>query len=346
MKAISQAKRNDILAALQNEKKESQRALAKRFGVSVGTINAIAKENEITTANNTGRPSKFTTYTGRKVYRLVNTGKAKNAKAVARVLQHEDGLQVHPQTVRNLLKENGMVSRLQQVTSGITPAVRKKRLKFAHMYKHWTEDDWATVAFADESRFNLNGSDGRQYVWTPKGERLREHCMIRKKKYGYSGGVGGSSIMVWACVMAAGPGNLVNLSGYLDAKYYVEILEDDFKKSLAWYEMDIADTHLLQDSDSKHKAKICREWYEENNVQLMYWPTYSPDLNPIENVWARCKQLLAEHEHPAKGVKELWKRLEDVWNSKEIIAMCKSSVNSMPRRCRAVIAAKGDKINY
>lgn len=44
---------------------------------------------------------------------------------------------------------------------------------------------------------------------------------------------------------------------------------------------------LVLDNFSSHKAQVTREKAEELSVLLTYLPPYSPDLNPIEQVW-RC----------------------------------------------------------
>jgi hypothetical protein len=48
---------------------------------------------------------------------------------------------------------------------------RRKRLEFARAYVDKPIDFWKTVLFSDESKFNMFGSDGPQYVWRkPKKE--------------------------------------------------------------------------------------------------------------------------------------------------------------------------------
>ena len=41
---------------------------------------------------------------------------------------------------------------------------------------------------------------------------------------------------------------------------------------------------VLWDNDSKHKSEMYNDYYSENKKQLLEWPAYSQDLNPIENV--------------------------------------------------------------
>ncbi len=48
------------------------------------------------------------------------------------------------------------------------------------------------------------------------------------------------------------------------------------------------DSVFIQDNVSTHTARIVQEWLSEwareNGVELVDWPPYSPDLNPIENL--------------------------------------------------------------
>jgi transposase len=49
---------------------------------------------------------------------------------------------------------------------------------------------------------------------------------------------------------------------------------------------------VVMDNLSSHKAQGVRSWIESLGAELIYLPSYSPDLNPIEKAWAKLKQLL------------------------------------------------------
>ena len=74
----------------------------------------------------------------------------------------------------------------------------------------------------------------------------------------------------------------------------------------------------------------------------MDWPPNSPDLNPIEHIWGILKVRMAKK----KGHKSLsFEMVEREWQSiaaKEV----KKLVESMPRRLRAVIRARGGNTKY
>ena len=49
---------------------------------------------------------------------------------------------------------------------------------------------------------------------------------------------------------------------------------------------------VILDNLQSHKAAGVREAIEARGASLLYLPPYSPDLNPIENLWSKLKQYL------------------------------------------------------
>jgi len=79
-------------------------------------------------------------------------------------------------------------------------------------------------------------------------------------------------------------------------------------------------------------------------VKLLDWPGNSPDLNPIENLWARLKRAVAS-KRPSNR-EDLIAAIINSWFHVIKADELEKLVDSMPRRCLAVIKAKGYPTRY
>ncbi len=67
---------------------------------------------------------------------------------------------------------------------------------------------------------------------------------------------------------------------------------------------------VVMDNLSSHKRVRVRELIEARRAKLMYLPPYSPDLNPIELVFSKIKQLLRTLQTRTKDA--LWRSMQTV----------------------------------
>ncbi len=67
---------------------------------------------------------------------------------------------------------------------------------------------------------------------------------------------------------------------------------------------------VVMDNLSSHKGGRIRQLIEDTGAELRYLPPYSPDLNPIELVFSKIKQLMRTLAHRTKEA--LWRSMQTV----------------------------------
>ena len=73
---------------------------------------------------------------------------------------------------------------------------------------------------------------------------------------------------------------------------------------------------LMQDHAPGHAVKYTIDELESRNIQLILWPPYSPDLNPIETVWNTMKDWIQTNYLKNKlSYKVLRKAVIDSWET-------------------------------
>ena len=68
---------------------------------------------------------------------------------------------------------------------------------------------------------------------------------------------------------------------------------------------------MQQDNDPKHISRVIKQFIVKNSINTIDWPSNSPDLNPIENMWTIIKNNV-EKRMP-QNINELTKFLAEKW---------------------------------
>jgi hypothetical protein len=247
-------------------------------------------------------------------------------------------LDVSSRTIDRRLIEVGLFGRVARHKKKFSEEEIRKRLSFAEGYKNWTEDQWMQVMFADEKIFWGEGFSGQVWVRRPKGEALNPDYCVDKDPHP-------EKVNVWGCFCGKGVGYSYIFNENMDGKKLQEILGTHLVESAELhYDVEHAEQWwFLQDNDPKHKSTIVRTWLFNHGIQLMDFPPYSPDLNPIEHLWADLARRV--EKRPARTMEELQDIVAEEWAATSVEFLTKLA-KSMPARCQAVIDAKGNHTKY
>lgn len=259
------------------------------------------------------------------------------ARQLQSSLSTAENIYVSDQTIRNRLHEVGLHARRPLRCPAIRHGNRERRIAWCEIHKNWSEEQWSTVLFTDESRFGFHPDTRRTRVWRRSGsaERLRTVQEVHR----YTGG----TVMAWAGIMIGGRTSLVFPEGNLNAASYIdEVLEP----VVLPFSSEIGPEFIfMHDNARPHTARITNEWLEAQEIPVLPWPAQSPDLNPIEHAWDKLQQSVLHHLSSITTREQLCNLLDEHWRRipQEFFD---TLIRSMPRRCHAVLNARGGNTSY
>ncbi|KAG2463651.1 TCB1 transposase, partial [Polypterus senegalus] len=318
---------------------EGYRRISAALKVPMSTVASIIckwKKFETTrTLPRAGRPSKLSDQGRRALVREVT----KNPMVTLSELQRssvERGEPSRRTTIFAAIHQSGLYGRVARWKPLLSKRHMAAHLEFAKRHLKDSQTMRNKILWSDETKIELFGVNARRYVWRKPGTAHHQANTIPTVKHG------GGSIMLCGCFSAAGTGRLVRIKGKMTAAMYRDILDENLLQSALdlrlgrWF-------IFQQDNDPKHTAKISKEWLQDNSVNVLEWPSQSPDLNPIEHLWRDLK--MAVHRRFPSNLMELESCCKEEW-AKLAKDRCAKLAASYSKRLEAVIAAKGASTKY
>lgn len=196
------------------------------------------------------------------------------------------------------------------------------------------------ILFTDECRATLDGPDGWSKGWVfsddPSQMRLRRQQ-------------GGGGVMFWAGIIGdelIGPVK-VQEGVKLNAQSYCEFIFDALSDWLENVNLKRRRKIIfMHDNAPSHAAKKTTEFLHSLGFKkdtLMDWPACSPDLNPIENLWAIVKRSVYSNGKQYSSKNSLWTAIQNAAKAVEPSTIQKLT-NSVTERIYCVIKSNGSHI--
>jgi transposase len=282
-------------------------------------INRYNNTGSISRKKRTGDKKITTVETDKFILNLMNSKKFKLSSLKNEL--NKSNIIISKTTIWRRLKDNDYIYGKYINKPLLTEKQKKTRLEWAIANKN---TDWHLVIFSDETTIYINKNDPN--CWHIK------NCREINRKNRHS-----IKMNIWACITLGGGLETFELfKDNLNSEKYKDIL---FEQLVAIYKDDYI---FQQDNHSVHKSHKLVDFLSQHKVKTLEWPANSPDLNPIENLWALIKYSL-QQQHLTKDNFE--EKIKETINNIDF-AYIFNMISSMHLRVQQVIDNKGDSINY
>ena len=164
---------------------------------------------------------------------------------------------------------------LQKKTLAATERDEEKRSAFRECLKGV---DPKRLLFVDESSTNI--AMVPRYGRAPRGERA----------HGRAPRNWGKNVTLISSITTEGMGPSMSIQGSSDTESFSLYVREVLAPSLKSGQI------VLMDNLSVHKSAWVRELIEERGCLLWLLPSYSPDMNPIEEAFSKVKNLIRKAE--------------------------------------------------
>ena len=305
---------------------QNAREIHIQTGIALTTVydnlTKLRESGSIQRIEGSGRPKKITADASRALAQFIRRDSSISTRTLLTKLSLID-LDVSRKTIGRHLAEIGYQKDLPRATPMLTADHKRKRVEWAQ--KH-LNDDWDNTLFTDETAFQLFRNTVERWY---KGKRpVRPMPKDRTK------------IFAWGGFCIKGKTSLYCFSEIMNAEFYVNIL----RRHLPEIEDLLGDEwRFQQDNDLKYTSRLAKNFLQDNMPEVIDWPSNSPDLNPIENLWSIVKRNV-EKKMP-KNTDDLRLFMVKEWDDISELTLI-GLVGSMKRRCELIIENNGERIPF
>ena len=260
------------------EKGMSARKIATVLGVHHSSVNkALSLAKNGPSGAPIGRRSKLTNPVRTKIKSIMKDEKKRTLNHMKCKLADGLGIEVSVSTVRRWVKKEGYHATTSVVKKAMTHSQKDARLKWAKEYR---TNRQRNMIFTDESIFDSTGY--AQSTWIQRGEDRPVQNRPNPPK----------SVQIWAGISWAGKTKLhvFDHGVKTNADIYCRLLDNVIRDDLLFSQH--RDAVLYQDNSPVHTAAVVKNHLSEMGLPVAQAPPNSPDLNPIEHIWAIMEQRM------------------------------------------------------
>lgn len=326
---------NEIIALVKLKYKQgdSLSKIEKELKINRSSLHYMVKNVYTRTKKKRGTKQKITKKDRTKMKRLAETIRSAGEKVTTKKIVNEMELNVSLSTAQRQLRR---INYSWKTSESCIILSKKHRLDRERICRQWVKDrlDYKCVVFTDEKKFNLDGPDNWM-TWTRAGHRVK-----RNKRQ-----AGGGSIMIWGMVFSDGDLKIKKILGTQNSRKYKDMLSIF---AVPYIRQKLGNDFIFQqDNCPVHTSAEIMEFFDNQGIDILEWPSRSPDLNLIENVWSDLSRIVYDGPQP-KNLKELEKLIDNAVTTlnRERTDFISSLYDSMYDRCLKVISTKGSKIRY
>ena len=355
------AQKRAYIAYLSRDKKIATSEIMKKTGVSRATIYRIKKEGlgkrKTTSKKNVGgRPRKLNARHERNILRTLKALRHDEGNFSSNRLMKRAGIvssEVSSRTVRRCLNQHGY-RYLQSRKKGLMSSLDlRKRVTFAkNMKKQYPEDIWTSgisfyldgVGFYFKTHPADQARAPRGRIWRTKSEGLKRGCTAKGSKEG-----SGGKVLKILVAFSYGKG-VIECYPYekMDGPSFASFVNDRFD-SMFDKAQRRGQRLFVQDNDPAQNCASVRKALRLKKATQLKIPPRSPDLNPIENMFKRVKDILREQALERNIERETFTEfservIQTLYNFS--IPEIDKTIMSMNKRINLIISSKGERIKY
>ena len=253
---------------------------------------------------------------------------------LAERVKHKYGIQMSKETVRQLRRIVGMRFLHPIPQCYLTETHKDNRVVFA---TNWLANHGhllrrAPIIFSDESKICLEQSDKR--LWRIPGECLDVEYISRQQHP--------VQIMIWGAVGVGYKSDLFCFEDTCNKETYIAMLESNGIFTGLDNLFGEFQYVFQQDNAPPHVAKQTIAWLKARAHLVENWPPRSPDLNPIEVLWALLKPKIDVSN--INTADELFAKTKEAWKTIDQEAV-DNICSSFEARLRVVLHLRGNTLN-